>query len=70
MQIKEDDLKGHLDVISQLWEILEESHQKFELQEEKKKELEEKWNDEKLKRRQVEKVTIKLVTSKVVQLVC
>ena len=51
-------MKGPLDVISQLWDILEESHQKLELQEEKKKELEEKWNEEKLKRRQVEKVTI------------
>lgn len=57
-QIDETDLQSLLNVISQLWEHLDESSSRVEKFDEQQKELEGVWNEEKEKRRQAEKVRI------------
>ena len=57
-QIDENDLQGLLNVISQLWEYLDESSSRADKFDEQLKELQKVWNDEKEKRRLAEKVCV------------
>lgn len=52
------DLKGALEVIGQLWDLLDECQTSYEKTKDQLSDLEEKWKEEKGNRRQVEKVSL------------
>ena len=56
LQIQEIDLKNTLNVIGQLWELVEETQTSCDNTRDQLRELEEKWKEEKGMRRLVEKV--------------
>ena len=70
LQVREEDLRNSLDVISQLWEMMAESLSAYDSLESYRIKLEERWEAEKAKRRQVERVSTKQYTSFIFILLC
>ena len=69
LQIKEEDIQSSLDVIGQLWEVIDISRSSSSQMKEQMKELEEKWQDEKKNKRLTERVSLMNLTFSVQDIV-